>query len=173
MKRCSWCNLNNPKYVEYHDKEWGRKKTNDNELLEMLILEIFQAGLSWECILNKREYFRKDFDNFDYLKISKYDEEKVNSLMNDKNIVRNRRKIVASINNTKVFMNIQKEFGTFSKYIWQFENMPKNDLANEVAKDLQKRGMVFVGRTIIYSYLQAIGMINDHEKECYLYKKGS
>lgn len=118
MKRCFWCNLDNQKYVEYHDKEWGVPSHDDSYLFEMLLLESFQAGLSWECILNKREHFRESFDNFDYLKISKYDETKLEELRNNKNIIRNKLKIASSVNNAKIFISIQEEFGTFDKYIW-------------------------------------------------------
>lgn len=175
--RCSWVNLNNPLYIKYHDSEWGVKSFDDNYLYEMLLLESFQAGLSWECILNKRESFRVSFDNFDYNKISKYDENKVNELLNNKNIIRNRLKINAAINNAKVFIKIRKEYGSFSNYIWNFTNgnviKNKDDvfyttstLSDEISDDLKKRGMKFVGSTIIYSYLQAIGIIDDHELNC-------
>ena len=177
MKRCHWVNLNNSLYVKYHDEEWGVPSYDDNHLFEMLLLESFQAGLSWECILNKREAFRKAYDNFDYKKIALYDEEKRKELINNKDIVRNRLKINASIENAKVFIKIQKEYGSFSEYIWHFtnNNIVKNEsneiltsspLSDKISKDLIKRGMKFVGTTIIYSYLQAIGIINDHEKEC-------
>ncbi len=178
--RCKWVNLNNSKYIEYHDKEWGIPSFSDAYLFEMLILESFQAGLSWECILNKREAFRLSFDNFDYQLIANYNEEKINELMNNKDIIRNKLKIKAAINNAKVFINIQKEYGSFSNYIWHFTNgsIIKNQddnfkasskLSDEVSADLKKRGMKFVGSTIIYSYLQAIGVINDHELNCALY----
>lgn len=178
--RCKWVNERNKLYVNYHDKEWGIPSYEDKYLFEMLLLESFQAGLSWECILNKRENFKKSFDNFDYKKISKYDINKVNELMNNKSIIRNRLKINAAINNAKVFMKIQKEYKSFSSYIWHFTNnkiikniddvfMPTSDLSDEISRDLQKRGMKFVGSTIIYSYLQAIGIINDHELKCDYY----
>lgn len=178
--RCKWVNLNNPKYIEYHDKEWGIPSFSDAYLFEMLILESFQAGLSLECILNKRESFRLSFDNFDYQLIANYNGEKINELMNNKDIIRNKLKIKAAINNAKVFINIQKEYGSFSNYIWHFTNgsIIKNQddnfkasskLSDEVSADLKKRGMKFVGSTIIYSYLQAIGVINDHELNCALY----
>ena len=180
MKRCKWVNLNNKKYVEYHDKEWGNPTHDDKVLFEFLVLESFQAGLSWECILNKRDFFKEAFDNYDVEKISKYDENKILELMNNKNIVRNRLKINAAINNAKVFLKIKNEFKTFDKYIWGFTNgkVIKNKsntinttslLSDEVSVDLIKRGMKFVGSTIIYSYLQAIGVINDHELDCDLY----
>ena len=176
MNRCFWVNLNNPRYVDYHDKEWCVPSHDDNYLFEMLVLESFQAGLSWECILNKRNYFREAFDNFDYKKISKYDESKILELLNNKNIIRNKLKIKATITNSKIFMNIQKEYGSFSNYIWSFTNneiidhkgeiITSNELSDTISKDLKKRGMKFVGTTIIYSYLQAIGIVNDHELTC-------
>lgn len=180
MKRCTWVNLNNPNYIKYHDEEWGVESHDDAYLFEMLLLESFQAGLSWECILNKREYFSACFDNFDYKKIALYDEEKCEELMSNKNIIRNRLKIKATINNAKIFMDIQKEFTSFDKYIWSFndfkvlkntddEFVTTNYLSYMISKDLKKRGMKFVGSTIIYSYLQAIGMIDDHEKNCFKY----
>ena len=180
MKRCSWCNLNNPIYVEYHDTEWCKVSHDENYLFEMLILEMFQAGLSWETILNKRENFRKSFDNFDYQKISLYTEQKINELMNNKGIIRNRRKIESSINNAKVFMDIQKEYGSFDNYIWSFTNgntiksdgkEVSNELSDMISEDLSKKGMKFVGTKIIYSYLQAIGVIYDHEEDCFLHKE--
>ena len=120
MKRCRWVNLNNELYINYHDSEWGKPKYNDHELFELLILEMFQAGLSWECILNKRQYFKEAFDNFDYIKIANYKEVKINELLNNKNIIRNKLKIQATITNAKIFIDIQKEYKTFSNYIWKF-----------------------------------------------------
>lgn len=181
MKRCFWCNLNNPLYVKYHDEEWGVPSHDDAYLFEMLLLESFQAGLSWECILNKREYFREAFDNFDYKVISKYDELKIEELKNNKNIIRNKLKIASSVNNAKIFISIQEEFGSFDNYIWGFTNnkviqgngtLTTSPLSDQISKDLIKRGMKFVGSTIIYSYLQAIGIINDHTDECDI-KKGN
>jgi len=177
MNRCSWVN-DNPLYIKYHDEEWGVASYDDSYLFEMLLLESFQAGLSWECILNKRENFREAFDNFDYNKISKYDENKINELINNKGIIRNRLKINAAINNSKIFIKIQKEYGTFSKYIWSFTNnkiiihngvklYTRNSLSDRISEDLKKRGMKFVGTVIIYSYLQAIGVIDDHEIDCF------
>ena len=178
MKRCKWCNLNNPIYIEYHDKEWGVMNINDDYLLEMLILESFQAGLSWECVLNKRESFRLAYDNFNIDKICNYTENKIIELSENKDIIRNKLKIKASINNTKIFKSIQKEFGSFSNYLKTFTkdniiyetDKTTNFLSDDISKDLIKRGMKFVGSTIIYSYLQAIGIIYSHEKECFLYK---
>ena len=181
MNRCEWCNLNNPKYVEYHDKEWGVAIYDDKHLYEMLILESFQAGLSWECVLNKREDFRKAFDNFEIDKVSDYDEKKVQELLKNENIIRNKLKINAAINNSKIFKEIQNEYKTFSNYIWSFTNnkviyeigKTSSELSDIISKDLQKRGMKFVGTTIIYSYLQAIGVIYSHDKECFLNNKGA
>ena len=182
MKRCKWLNENNELYVYYHDHEWAVPNYDDNYMFEFLILESFQAGLSWETILNKRENFKKAFDNFDYKKIANYDENKINELMTNSGIIRNKLKIKAAINNAKIFMEIQKEFNSFSNYIWSFTNnkIIKNinddfkttsELSDRVSKDLINRGMKFVGSTIIYSYLQAIGVINDHETTCAFYKK--
>ena len=176
MKRCFWVNMDNPLYVLYHDDEWGVPKYDDQELYELLILEMFQAGLSWETILNKRDNFRKVFDNFDWNKIVNYDEDKINELMQDKGIIRNRRKIETVINNTKIFMDIQKEYDSFAKYIWSFTNnqviitdskVVSNELSDTISKELRKRGMKFVGTVIVYSYLQAIGVINSHEPVCF------
>lgn len=177
--RCKWCNLKNEIYVEYHDKEWGVPSFCDSHLFEMLILESFQAGLSWECILNKRKEFRKAFDNFEIDKICNYGNEKIQELMNNKNIIRNRLKINAAINNSKIFKNIQKEYKSFFNYIWHFTDnkiiyefdKTSSDLSDVISKDLKQRGMKFVGTTIIYSYLQAIGIINSHEKGCFMYKE--
>lgn len=175
MIRCSWVN-SNPLYIKYHDEEWGVASYDDRYLFEVLVLESFQAGLSWECILNKRENFRRAFDNFDYKIIAEYDDAKIIELLNDRSIIRNRLKINAAINNAKVFMNIQKEFGSFSDYIWKFTNykqivhnivITSNSLSDRISLDLKKRGMKFVGTTIIYSYLQAIGVVNDHDKNCF------
>ena len=179
MIRCKWCNLNNTRYIEYHDNEWCKPNFDDKYLYEMLILESFQAGLSWECVLNKRDDFRKAFDNFDIDKVCEYTEEKVQELLKNEKIIRNKLKINAAINNSKIFKEIQNECGTFYKYITAFTkgeilyeiNKTKNELSDKISKDLQRRGMKFVGSTIIYSYLQAIGVIYSHDKECFLYKK--
>lgn len=175
--RCKWCNEQNKTYIKYHDEEWGKLNTDDKYLYEMLILESFQAGLSWECILNKRESFREALDNFDIEKIIKYDDNKINELLNNKNIIRNRLKIKATINNSKIFKEILDEYGSFYNYIKQYIEKPiyeinktTNNISDKISKDLYKRGMRFVGSTIIYSYLQAIGLINSHEKECFKYK---
>lgn len=171
-KRCKWCNLKNEKYVEYHDNEWGIPSYDDKYLYEMIVLESFQAGLSWECVLNKREDFRKAFDDFDIDKICNYNEKKIQELLKNEKIIRNKLKIKATINNSKIFKEIQKEYKTFSNYIWSFTNnkviyelnKTSSELSDTISKDLQKRGMKFVGTTIIYSYLQAIGVIYSHEK---------
>lgn len=176
--RCSWCNLKNPVYVEYHDHEWCVPEYDDHMLFELLILESFQAGLSWECVLNKRISFRQAFDGFDLETVCGYGEEKIAELLENKNIIRNRLKIHAAVNNAKIFQEIQKEYGTFSRYIWGFTDgkiiyevgETRSELSDRVSKDLKKRGMKFVGTTIIYSYLQAIGVIYSHDKECFLYK---
>jgi len=174
MKRCRWCNLQNPLYVRYHDEEWGRAEHDDQRLFEMLVLEGFQAGLSWECVLNKREAFREAFDHFDYRKVALYGEAEVEHLMQNQGIIRNRLKIRAAIQNARVFMQIQEQFGSFDEYIWCFtagHTIVENDktsspLSGHVSRDLRRRGMKFVGTTIIYSLLQAIGVINSHDDDC-------
>lgn len=178
MNRCRWCNLKNPLYIDYHDNEWCRPNFDEQYLYEMLILESFQAGLSWECVLNKRESFRIAFDNFDIDKVCAYDEKKIAELLNNKDIIRNRLKINAAVNNSKIFKSISAEFGSFYNYLNTFTkgktiyetDKTTNALSDAVSKDLIKRGMKFVGSTIIYSYLQAIGVIYSHDKECYLHK---
>ena len=177
--RCSWCNLLNPKYVEYHDHEWGILRTDDEYLFEMLILESFQAGLSWECVLNKRDSFRLAYDNFNIDKIINYDEKKIQELINNKNIIRNKLKIIASINNAKIFKDIILKYGSFYDYLKTFTNdiifyevgNTTSDLSDQISSDLIKRGMKFVGSTIIYAYLQAIGIIDSHEENCFMHKK--
>ncbi len=180
MKRCQWVNLKNELYIKYHDEEWCVPKYDDHSLYELLILESFQAGLSWECVLNKREAFRKCYDNFDIDKVIFYDEKKIEDLLNNKDIIRNKLKIKSSINNSKIFKSIQKEYGSFAKYIWSFSDdkvvdeefeITTNELSDMISNDLKKRGMTFVGSTIIYSYLQAIGIINSHSKDCFKYHK--
>jgi DNA-3-methyladenine glycosylase I len=178
IKRCSWCNIKNPKYIEYHDNEWCKPNFDDKYLYEMLILESFQAGLSWECVLNKREDFRIAYDNFDIEKILLYDDKKTSELINNEKIIRNKRKIIASINNSKIFKAIVEEYGSFYNYLKVFSgdkiiyetDRTTNTLSDAISNDLYQRGMRFVGSTIIYSYLQAIGMIYSHEKGCYLHK---
>jgi len=178
--RCHWVNLNNELYVDYHDNEWGRPQHNDQDLIELLILESFQAGLSWECILNKREAFRKAFDNFNIDKIIKYDDNKINDLLNNKDIIRNKLKVQATINNCKIIKEIINKYNSFNDYIWSFTNNKTirykkfhttSKLSDDISKDMKKKGMKFVGSTIIYSYLEAIGVLNHHEKDCYLYKE--
>ena len=174
--RCFWANPKNERYIRYHDEEWGQPVYDDKKLFEMLILESFQAGLSWECVLNKREDFREAFDGFDLKKVCGYQEEQVERLMQNKEIIRNRRKITASIKNANIFLEIQKEFGSFSDYLWHFTGheviyetgKTTSELSDTVSADLYKRGMRFVGSTIIYSYLQAVGIIYSHEDGCYL-----
>ena len=178
MKRCKLFNLNNPKYIEYHDHEWGKLNTDEKYLFEMLILESFQAGLSWECILNKRESFKEAYEDFDIDKVIEFDEEKIEQLRNNPNIIRNKLKIKASISNAKIFKSIQEEYQTFYNYLCTFThgqiiyevNKTTSPLSDSISNDLKKRGMKFVGSTIIYSYLQAIGVIYSHEKDCFLYK---
>ena len=176
--RCRWCNLKNDLYIKYHDEEWGILNLDDHYLFEMLILESFQAGLSWECVLNKREAFRTAYDNFDLDKIINYDENKVNELINNKGIIRNRLKIKASIDNARIFKKIKEEYGTFHNYLKTFTNDQiiceigvTNELSDKISADLEKRGMRFVGSKIIYSYLQAIGIIYAHDETCDLYKE--
>ena len=181
MNRCKWCNLNNQLYIDYHDKEWGVLNLDDSYLLEMLVLESFQAGLSWECVLNKREYFREAYDNFDIDRICDYDENKIKELEGNRNIIRNRLKIRASINNTRIFKSIKDEYGSFRGYLLSFtgnriyyETLKTSSwLSDSISRDLRRRGMSFVGTTIIYSYLQAIGIIYSHDRDCYLYKGGN
>ncbi len=178
MERCSWCNLDNDIYVLYHDKEWGVENFSDEYLFEMLILESFQAGLSWECVLNKREAFRKAYDNFSLDKVCKYDESKVDELLENKEIIRNKLKIKASINNARIFKSIVLEMGSFYNYLKMFTEgkifyeigLTSSKLSDEISNDLKRRGMKFVGTTIIYSYLQAIGVIYSHEENCFMYK---
>lgn len=177
-KRCAWCNLKNQKYVEYHDNEWGVANFDDKYLFEMLILESFQAGLSWECVLNKRDSFKQAYDNFDLEKVCNYDEKEKQELISNAEIIRNKLKVNASVNNAKIFRDIKNEFGTFYNYLKTFTNgetyyevgLTSSELSDKISKDLKKRGMKFVGTTIIYSYLQAIGIINSHDKDCFMHK---
>ncbi len=177
--RCGWCNLNNPLYVAYHDREWGVPQHEDGKLFELLILESFQAGLSWETILNKREAFRAAFGGFHPERVAAYGEEKTAALLEDKAIVRNRRKIAAAVQNAKVFLEIQAEWGSFARYIWHFTDgrvvretgKASSPLSDRVSADLKKRGMTFVGTTIVYAYLQAAGVIDSHEPGCFLHRK--
>ncbi|MCP3966248.1 MAG: DNA-3-methyladenine glycosylase I [Lentisphaerae bacterium] len=181
MKRCKWCDENSKLYTEYHDHEWGIPVHEDIKLFEMLILEGMQAGLSWLTILRKRENFRAAFDDFDYRKIALYDTEKITELLQNTGIIRNRLKINTVIKNAQAFLNIQHEFESFDNYIWKFvdfkpiqnnfkktEDIPaQTELSKGISKDLKKRGMNFVGPTIIYSFMQAVGMVNDHEISCF------
>lgn len=177
-RRCKWCNLKNPVYIDYHDNEWCKPNFEDQYLYEMLLLESFQAGLSWECVLNKRENFKKAYDNFDLEKVCAYDEKKMKELLENPGIIRNKLKIKASINNSRIFKRIVEEKGSFYRYLKTFmkdeilyeTDKTTNTLSDVISGDLKKRGMKFVGSTIIYSYLQAIGVIYSHEKDCYLYK---
>lgn len=181
MNRCKWCNINNPKYIDYHDNEWGVLNLDDTYLLEMLILEMFQAGLSWECVLNKREAFRRVYDDFDIDKICNYTEDKIKELEENKYIIRNKLKIKASINNTKIFKDIKEEYHSFYNYLKTFTNnkiiyeynKTTSSLSDKISKDLKKRGMTFIGSITIYSYLQAIGIIYSHDKGCYLHKENT
>lgn len=184
LSRCSWVG-NDKLMIEYHDKEWGVPVHNDRKLFEFLLLEGFQAGLSWKTILHKRENFRKAFDNFDFNKIAKYNKRKINSLMKDEGIIRNKLKIQAAVTNANAFIQIRKEFGTFDKYIWSFvnnkpiinkfkslEELPaRTELSDKISDDLKKRGFKFVGSTVIYAHMQATGMVNDHIKSCFRYKE--
>jgi DNA-3-methyladenine glycosylase I len=182
--RCTWCG-NDPLYVKYHDTEWGVPIYDDKKLFEFLILETFQAGLSWITVLRKRENFRSAFDNFDFEKIAKYDENKFEELIVNSGIIRNRLKINATITNARAFIEIQKEFGTFSKYIWAFVNKKpvlnqwaalneipaKTEVSDKLSADLKKRGFKFVGSTIVYAHMQATGMVNDHIVDCFRHSK--
>ena len=178
MMRCRWADPRSDLYIANHDHEWGRPEHDDRKLFEMLILEGFQAGLSWLTILNKREAFRTAFDHFEPAVVAQYGPEKVEALMEDAGIVRNRRKILAAIQNAKVFLSIQEEFGSFDSYLWGFtggqvilntDDTPHThtELSDRISKDLKRRGMNFVGTTIIYSFLQATGVVNDHELACF------
>ncbi len=181
LPRCRWCNPRNPRYVAYHDREWGVPCHDDRMLFELLILEGFQAGLSWECVLNKRETFRAAFDQFDWDSIAAWDEARVDALMTDPGIIRNRLKLRAAIRNAAVFREIRAAFGSFDAYLTGFtggcvlieHDKTTNALSDRISADLKKRGMRFVGSTIIYAYLQAIGVINSHEPSCYLYPGGN
>ena len=179
--RCAWLNVENPLYVAYHDEEWGIPVHDDTKLFEMLILEGAQAGLSWETILKKRENYRNAFDEFDVNKIAEYDDVKIEALLQNEGIIRNRLKVKSTVKNARVFIEIQKEYGSFDKYLWQFVNYEpvlnhfvslaevpaKTSLSDLISKDLKKRGMSFVGSTIIYAYLQAVGVVNDHTLDCF------
>ena len=180
MKRCSWVDEKSEIYKKYHDEEWGGPKHDDRDLFELLVLESFQAGLSWLTVLKKREAFKKAFDNFNVKKVANYDDKKVDELLKNDKIIRSKNKILSAIGNARVFIEIQKEFGSFSNYIWGFSDnkvvkkdfvkLPvSTELSDTISKDLKKRGMKYVGTVIIYSYLQAIGVVDDHEKDCFKY----
>jgi DNA-3-methyladenine glycosylase I len=180
IKRCGWCN-SSELYQKYHDEEWGVPVYDDETLFEFLLLETFQAGLSWITILNKRKNFRKAFDNFDYKKIADYSEDKIQDLLQDPGIIRNKLKVNSAVSNAQAFMKIQDEFGSFSKYIWGFvdgkpiDNQRKSlkevqattPLSDAISKDLKKRGFKFVGSTVVYAHMQATGMVNDHVEDCW------
>ena len=182
-QRCPWPS-DDKLMIKYHDNEWGVPLHNDKKLFEFLILEGFQAGLSWRTILHKRENFRKAFDKFDFNKVAKYDRRKINSLLKNEGIIRNKLKIEGAITNAKAFLKVRKEFGTFDKYIWSFVNgkpiqnkfkslkeLPaKTKLSDKISDDLKKRGFKFVGSTIVYAHMQATGMVNDHVASCYRYR---
>jgi len=183
QNRCSWV-TDSKLYQDYHDFEWGIPVYDDKTLFEFLILETFQAGVSWITILNKRENFRKAFDDFNYHKIAKYKEIKFNELMQDAGIIRNKLKIKSAITNAQLFIEIQQEFGSFSKFIWsyvngkpiinQFQNKDEvpatSGISDRISRDLKKRGFKFTGSTIMYAYMQAVGMVNDHTADCFKYK---
>lgn len=183
-KRCPWCQ-SDPIYIKYHDLEWGVPVHNDKKLFEFLILEGFQAGLSWLTILKKRENFRKAFDNFDFNKVAKYDKKKINNLLKNEGIVRNKLKVEAAVINANAYLKIRKEFGSFNRYIWSFidgkpvrnkfkslkEIPARTELSDLISKDLKNRGFKFVGSTIVYAHMQATGMVNDHITGCFRYKQ--
>lgn len=185
MNRCPWSEQNGELYIKYHDEEWGVPVHDDIKHFEFLILEINQAGLSWKTVLTKRDNYRKAYDNFDPGTVAKYDEENVTQLLNNVGIIRNRRKIEASIQNARRFLDIQREFGSFDRYIWAFvDNKPvvnswkydqdipsKTILSDTVSNDLKRRGLKFIGSTIIYAHLQATGIVNDHIIDCFRYKQ--
>lgn len=184
ITRCSWCG-EDPLYVEYHDTEWGVPLRDEQKLFEFLILETFQSGLSWITILRKRENFRKALDNFDYKKIALYNEEKITELLQDTGIIRNKLKVKATISNAIAFMEIQTEFGSFSEYIWGFvNNVPiqnnnksmaevkaNTNTSDKLSNDLKKRGFKFIGSTIVYALMQATGMVNDHNTDCFRHQE--
>ncbi|WP_430399982.1 DNA-3-methyladenine glycosylase I [Flavobacterium sp.] len=183
QKRCNWCEKDDL-YRNYHDNEWGRPVYDDATLFEFLILETFQAGLSWHTILKKRENFRKAFDKFDVKKVAAYNDKKLQILIEDKGIIRNQLKIKSAVSNAQAFIKIQEEFGSFSKYIWAFvdgkpiDNKPQTlkdvrattPLSDALSKDLKKRGFKFVGSTVVYAHMQATGMVNDHVTDCFTRK---
>jgi len=183
-KRCAWCGAD-ALYVAYHDEEWGVPLHDDDKLFEFFVLEGFQAGLSWQNVLNKRENFRKAFDHFNPQKVAAYSEDKIQELIQDKSIIRNKQKIRACVNNAQRFLEVQKEFGSFDRYMWRFvdykpiqncfktigELPAKTELSDEISKDLKSRGFKFVGSTVIYAHMQATGMVNDHLVDCFRYRE--
>lgn len=176
LPRCSWVNLQNPLYVKYHDCEWGKPVHDDHRLFEMLLLESFQAGLSWETVLNKRAAFKQAFAGFDVGRVAKFNDEDCQRLLQNSGIIRHRLKIRAAVGNAQIFMAIQQEWGTFSNYLWHWTQgetvreigQTSSQLSDEIAKDLKKRGMKFVGTITIYAYLQVVGVVNGHERSCWL-----
>lgn len=179
--RCGWCNAKNQKYIKYHDTEWGVPVYDDTLLLEMLTLEMFHSGLSFEIVLNKRVNFKKVFKDYDLAEMCSMTEKNIEDLLKNPGIVRHKKKIESAVNNAQVFKNIREEFGTFSEYLWSFTDgeiiyetgKTKSELSDRVSKDLKDRGMRFLGTTTVYAYLQAIGIINSHDKNCFLCKKES
>jgi DNA-3-methyladenine glycosylase I len=185
LKRCPWPTPGDPLYLRYHDEEWGVPLYDDRKIYEFLILEVFQAGLSWRTVLHKRENFRKAFAKFDFRKVADFDHGDMERLLGDAGIIRNRAKILAAINNAQCFIEVQKEFGTFSKYMWSWvggaplthkfktakDYLPYTDEAVLWAKDLKKRGFKFLGPTVLYAHMQAVGMVNDHIVSCFRYQR--
>ncbi len=183
--RCPWPPIDDPLYLAYHDKEWGVPLRDDRRLFEFLVLEAFQAGLSWRCVLYKRENFRRAFAKFDYRKVARFGPRDIKRLMNDEGIVRNRAKIEATVNNARRFLEVREEFGTFAKYMWSWvggkplvnrmrslkDYNPTSDIAVAWSKDLKKRGFKFLGPTVVYAHMQAVGMVNDHLMDCFRYRQ--
>lgn len=175
-QRCSWANPRNERYIRYHDEEWGVPVHDDRKLFEMLVLECFQAGLSWECVLNKREAFRRAFDGFDPEKVCCYTKEKQEELAGNKDIIRNRQKIQAATTNAQAFLAIQQEYGTFSRYLWQWTGgkvvhetgRTSSELSDRISKDLKRRGMKYTGTIAVYAYLQAVGVVSSHDSTCFM-----
>lgn len=185
LKRCGWVPINKPTYVRYHDEEWGVPVYDDTKMFEFLVLESFQAGLSWEIVLNKRDNFRKAFADFDFNRVAQFDEDKVQSLLQDKGIVRNQLKIRAAINNAQRYLEIIESHGSFCTYFWGFTDGKPIDnqfktlkdipaitpLSDKIAKDMKQRGFKFLGTTVLYAHMQAVGMVNDHLEECFRYEQ--
>ena len=183
LKRCQWVDLNKQDYVQYHDDEWGKPVYDDQTFFEFLVLESAQAGLNWYTILKRREHYRIAFEEFNVQKVANYGDNKIHELLNNESIIRNRRKIESAVNNAKCFIQIQNEFGSFAHYIWGFTNHKiiyldahktppvTTKLSDTITQDMKNRGFQFIGSTIIYSLLQACGLVNDHENDCYLFHK--